>query len=334
MKNEDNKKFESQILKNLEVINNGREELKKALVGQEEIVSSLFRAIICDGHILLEGVPGIAKTLIVKSFARITSTSFSRLQFTPDLLPTDIVGITVYHEGSGGGRFDTVKGPIFSNFILGDEINRSPPKVQSALLEAMQERQVTIGKNTFKLEHPFLVFATQNPIESLGTYPLPAAELDRFLFKIEMGYPHIDDEEIVLEKNMTIKDFDSFDLKPVLKKEQILELQKLVHDIYLDEKIKRYIVRIVDATRHPDKYKIKLGKYIDFGGSPRASIGLYIASKAEALLNGKTFVIPEHIKKVAHEVLRHRILINYEGQSENIDADQIIDEILAKIPIP
>jgi len=327
-----NRKVDGQISKYIKKINKGRKELKNAVVGQDEIISSLFRAIICDGHVLLEGVPGIAKTLIIRGLASITSTKFSRIQFTPDLLPTDIIGITVYHERAGG--FSTIKGPIFGDFVLGDEINRSPPKVQSAMLEAMQERQVTIGRNTFKLEKPFFVLATQNPIESIGTYPLPAAELDRFLFKLHIGYPDIDDEKEILEENMTIKDFKDFNLKPVITKKDILELQKIVNDVYLDERVKKYIVKIVDATRNPEKYKIKLGKFIDFGGSPRASIGLFIAAKAEALLNSKSFVIPEHVKTVAHDVLRHRILINYEGQSENIKAEQIIDEILAKVPVP
>ena len=337
MKNKGNKKLDSQISKYLEKINIGKKELKKAVVGQDVMVNSLFRAIICDGHVLIEGVPGIAKTLLVKSLAAITSTKFSRIQFTPDLLPTDIVGITVYRDSTPGkvdGYFATIKGPIFGDFILGDEINRSPPKVQSALLEAMQERQVTIGKTSFKLERPFFVLATQNPIESIGTYPLPAAELDRFMFKLLIGYPKMEEEVDILEENMTISDFSSFNLKPVIKKEDILDMQEFVQEIYLDEKIKKYIVRLVDATRNPDKYNIKLGKYIDFGASPRASISLFIAAKAEALLNGKSYVVPEHVKTVAHDVLRHRILVNYEGQSENIKPEKIIDEVLAKVPIP
>jgi MoxR-like ATPase len=328
-----NKKISSLIPKYVEVIEKAKKELSKIVVGQEDAITSIFRAIICDGHVLVEGVPGIAKTLLVKSFAEITAAQFSRIQFTPDLLPTDIVGITVYHEHDHGS-FSTLKGPIFGNFVLADEINRSPPKVQSALLEAMQERQVTIGKNTFALEKPFIVLATQNPIESLGTYPLPAAELDRFLFKINMGYPDVEDEEQILEKNVTIKDFESFSLKPILSKSMMLNMQENVDNVYADEKIKKYIVRIIDATRHPDKYKLKLGKYLEYGGSPRASIGLYIASKADALLTGRSYVVPENVKKVAYDVLRHRILINYEGQSENITPDSIIDEILGKVQIP
>jgi MoxR-like ATPase len=309
----------------------GKEEISKAVVGQEKVIESLFRAIVCNGHVLLEGVPGIAKTLMVRSLAAITGTMFSRIQFTPDLLPSDIIGITSYHEKKG---FFVIKGPIFGNFILGDEINRSPPKVQSALLEAMQERQVTIGKETFPIPNPFFVLATQNPIESLGTYPLPAAQMDRFLFKLNVGYPDLVAEKGILEENITTKDFSSFGLKPVISGRDILIFQRLVHYIYSDEKIKQYIVNIVDATRNPSKYKIKLGKYIEYGGSPRASIGLYIGSKAEALLKGKSFVIPEYVKTVAYDVLRHRLLINYEGQSENVMPEEIVDEILSKVPIP
>jgi MoxR-like ATPase len=327
------KKLASVISKFVKVIENSKKELSKIVVGQEEIIDGIFRAIICDAHVLVEGVPGIAKTLVAKSFAEISAAKFSRIQFTPDLLPTDIIGITVYHEHDGGG-FSTLKGPIFGNFVLADEINRSPPKVQSALLEAMQERQVTIGKNTFELEKPFIVFATQNPIESLGTYPLPAAELDRFLFKLNMGYPKIQEEEQILEKNVTIKDFEFFSLKQMITKRALLQMQQYVDEIYADDKIKKYIVKIIDASRNPAKYNIKLGKFIEYGGSPRASIGLYIGSKADALMNGKTYVVPENVKKVAYDVLRHRILINYEGQSENITPEMIIDEMLSKIPIP
>lgn len=325
------KKEVEDILKHVRKIDKGKEELAKAVVGQEKVVDSLFRAIICNGNVLLEGVPGIAKTLMVRSLAAVTGTKFSRIQFTPDLLPTDIVGITAYDEKKG---FFVIKGPIFGNFILGDEINRSPPKVQSALLEAMQERQVTIGKDTFSLPKPFFVLATQNPIESLGTYPLPAAQMDRFLFKLNVGYPDIASERKILEENITTKDFDAFKLRPVISIKDILMFQEAVHTIYSDEKIKQYIVDITDATRNPDKYKIKLGKYIEYGGSPRASIGLYIASKAEAMLRGKPFVIPEDVKTVAHDIFRHRILINYEGQSENINPEHVIDEILSRVPIP
>ncbi len=325
------KKEDRLISDQVEKIVKGKEEISKAVVGQEKVIESLFRAIICNGHVLLEGVPGIAKTLMVRSLAAITGTVFSRIQFTPDLLPSDIIGVTSYHEEKG---FFVIKGPIFGNFILGDEINRSPPKVQSALLEAMQERQVTIGRETFPIPNPFFVLATQNPIESLGTYPLPAAQMDRFLFKLNVGYPDLAAEKEILEENITTKDFSSFGLKPVISGRDILIFQRIVHYIYSDEKIKQYIVNITDATRNPAKYKIKLGKYIEYGGSPRASIGLYIGSKAEALLRGKSFVIPEYVKTVAYDVLRHRVLINYEGQSENVMPEEVIDEILSKVPIP
>ena len=331
MKKENNKQIASLVSKQLKKINQGKEEIKKAVVGQEKVIESLFRAIICDGHVLLEGVPGIAKTLMVKSLATITGTKFSRIQFTPDLLPTDIIGITAYHQEKG---FFVMKGPIFGNFVLGDEINRSPPKVQSALLEAMQERQVTIGRDTFPLSNPFFVLATQNPIESMGTYPLPAAQLDRFLFKLNVGYPTVDEEKDILEENMTIRDFKFFGLTQAISEKDIIALQESVHNIYSDEKIKQYIVNLTDATRNPSKYNIKFGKYIEYGGSPRASISLYIASKAEAILRGKTFVLPEYVKTVAHDVFRHRILVNYEGQSENIKPEDIMDEILSKVPIP
>jgi MoxR-like ATPase len=308
-----------------------REEMSNIVVGQDKIVTALLRAIISNGHALLEGVPGIAKTLMIRTLSSVTKCAFKRIQFTPDLLPTDIIGITAYDEKKG---FYIVKGPIFSNFILADEINRAPPKVQSALLEAMQEKQVTIGKQTFDLEHPFFVFATQNPLENLGTYPLPEAQMDRFLFKIFVDYPTVEDEQEILMKNMTIKRFTEYTLKPLLSPAEIVTLQKDVQNIYLDEKVEKYIVHIVDATRHPEVYKLKLAKYIEWGSSPRASIGLFIASKAEALLKGKEFVTPQHVKEVAHDVLRHRIILNYEGQAEGIKTDDIITEILSKVPVP
>ncbi|MBW2984578.1 MoxR family ATPase [Candidatus Woesearchaeota archaeon] len=308
-----------------------REEMANIVVGQSTIVDALLRAIIANGHALLEGVPGIAKTLMIRTLSSVTKCSFKRIQFTPDLLPTDIVGITAYDEKKG---FYIVKGPIFANFILADEINRAPPKVQSALLEAMQEKQVTIGKETFDLEHPFFVFATQNPLESMGTYPLPEAQMDRFLFKIYVDYPTVEDEQEILMKNMTLKRFTEYKLKPLLSPQAINILQKDVQNIYLDEKIEKYIVHIIDATRHPDKYKLKLAKYIEWGSSPRASIGLFIASKAEAMLKGKEFVTPQHIKEIAHDTLRHRIILNYEGQAEGIKTDDVITEILSRIPVP
>jgi MoxR-like ATPase len=307
-----------------------KEEMRKIIVGQEEVVDSLIEALLANGHVLVEGIPGVGKTLIVRTLAKITGCQFSRIQFTPDLLPTDIVGITTYEEGKG---FFTVKGPIFSNFVLADEINRSPPKVQSALLESMQERQATIGKETFQLPAPFFVMATQNPIEQLGTYKLPEAQVDRFLFKILMTYPTPEQEIQILKKNITIHDFADFDLEPVLNATDILDSQRFVKQVYLNKKIEQYLVRIVEATRDPKKYNIETGKFIGYGGSPRSSIAMYIAAKAHALVNGRGYVTPQDVKDVAYNVLRHRILLNFEGEAEEIKPEQVIKEILAKVPV-
>ena len=308
-----------------------KDECKKTIVGQDRVIEGILRGIICDGHILVEGVPGIAKTLIVRTLAKVTGGTYSRIQFTADLLPTDITGLTTYEEKKG---FTVMKGPVFANYIIADEINRSPPKVQSALLEAMQEKQVTIGKTTYHLPLPFFVMATQNPIESSGVYNLPEAQIDRFLFKVNIYYPSTDEEAEILKKNITLYSFDDYNLKSVINPKIILEIQKFVRDIYVSKDIERYITRIVDATRNPGRYKIQLGKYVEWGSSPRASIGLFIASKAEALLRGQSFVTPHHIKTVAHDVMRHRMLLNYEGQAENISRDDIISEILNKVPMP
>ncbi len=307
-----------------------KNEISKIFTGQEEMVSSLVEALLCNGHVLLEGIPGVGKTLLIRTLAKITGCSFSRIQFTPDLLPTDILGITTYEEGKG---FYTVKGPVFANFVLGDEINRSPPKVQSALLEAMQERQVTIGKESFRLPYPFFVMATQNPLEQLGTYKLPEAQLDRFLYKVIMGYPTSEEEIKILTKNITLKNFDDYELDPILDPDQITRAQELTQRIITDKKMERYIVRLVDATRHPDNYELENGKYINYGASPRASIALFITSKARALLNNRIEVTPEDIKGVAMNVLRHRILINFEGQAEGITPEAVVKEILAKVKI-
>ena len=306
-----------------------REEMQKAVVGQEEIIDNLLCAIIADGHVLVEGIPGIAKTLIVRALGKVTGCETKRIQFTVDLLPTDILGITSYTKERG---FEVVKGPIFANFVIGDEINRSPPKTQSALLEAMQEKQVTIGKETFPLPPPFFVMATQNPIETAGVYTLPEAQVDRFIFKLLMGYPTIQDEERIIRNNMTLKNFEEFGLKAKTNQKEIIEMQKITKKIFISKAVEQYIVRIVNMTRNPKG--INLGKYIEWGGSPRASIGLFIAAKAEALLRGSTFVVPQHVKLVAPDVLRHRILLSYEGQAENIKTDDIINEILSKVPVP
>lgn len=307
-----------------------KEQMAKIVVGQSSVVESLIEALLANGHVLVEGIPGVGKTLIVRTLATITGCQFSRIQFTPDLLPTDIVGITTYEEGKG---FFTVKGPIFSNFVLADEINRSPPKVQSALLESMQERQATIGKETFQLPSPFFVMATQNPIEQLGTYKLPEAQVDRFLFKVMMVYPTPEQEIQILKKNITIHDFSEFELEPVLTPTDLIDAQRFVKMIYLNRKIEQYIVRIVEATREPKKYNIELGKYIGYGGSPRSSIAMYIAAKAHALVRGRGYVMPQDVKEVAYNVLRHRVLLNFEGEAEEMTSEQVIKEILEKVPI-
>jgi len=323
--------FEKTIKEDKKIFDALKAEISKSVVGQEETVATLLRAIVANGHVLLEGVPGLAKTLLVNTLSVCTSCVFSRIQFTPDLLPSDIVGITSYQREVG---FYTIKGPIFANLCLADEINRAPPKVQSALLEAMQERQVTIGKETFPLPKPFFVLATQNPIEQGGTYPLPEAQIDRFLFKITLTYPNLEEEQKILSVNIDTNRFSDIELNEILSPDEIVRIQEDVKGIYLDPKLERYIVTIVDATRHPRKYKIKLGRYIGYGSSPRGSIGLVRGAKAECLLNARTYVTPHEIKKVARHVLRHRLLINYEGQADGITSDDILKEILDKIPVP
>ena len=276
-------------------------------------------------------MPGLAKTLLVNTMSVVSGCVFSRIQFTPDLLPSDIVGLTSYQREVG---FYTIKGPIFANLVLADEINRAPPKVQSALLEAMQERQVTIGKETFPLPRPFFVLATQNPIEQGGTYPLPEAQVDRFLFKITLTYPSIEEEQRILSVNIDTRRFSDFELNRVISPEEILRMQEDAKKVYLDPKLEKYVVNIVDATRNHQRFKIKLGRYIGYGSSPRGSIGLVRGAKAECLMNARTYVTPHEIKKVAKDVLRHRILINYEGQAEGITSDDVLKEILDKVPVP
>ncbi len=306
-------------------------EVGKVVIGQEEVITGFVRGLISNGHILAEGVPGIGKTLIVRVLSKIMGCQFGRIQFTPDLLPSDIIGITTYIEGEG---FQTYKGPIFSNFILADEINRAPPKVQSALLEAMQEKQATIGNNTYALPKPFIVLATQNPLETLGTYPLPEAQVDRFLFKLNVVYPTVEEEMQILETNMTLKRLEEYDIKELFNSDEIIEMQKLVNEIYLNTRVKRYIVHIVDATRNPVKYGLESAKYIDWGASPRASIAMFIGSKAEALLRNSLFVKPDFVKRIAPDVLRHRIILNYLAQAEDVTPDDVIAEILKKVKIP
>ncbi len=302
----------------------------RTIVGQKHLVDSLLVALLANGHVLLEGVPGLAKTLAIKTLAQVIDAKYSRIQFTPDLLPADVVGTMIYSIQKE--RFQIKKGPIFANFVLADEINRAPAKVQSALLEAMQERQVTIGEETFVLDKPFLVMATQNPIEQEGTYPLPEAQVDRFLLKVIIGYPLKDEEKQIIRQNISPSPVT---VPTLLKPEEILDAQKVVEQIYLDEKIERYIVDIVFATRNPAEYGLKdLSGIISFGASPRASIGLARASRAYAFLRQRGYVLPEDVRAVCHDVLRHRIGLSYEAEANNISADEIISEILDKVEVP
>lgn len=304
--------------------------MDQTIVGQKHLVDSLLIALLSNGHVLLEGVPGLAKTLAIKTLAQIIDAKYSRIQFTPDLLPADVLGTMVYSVQKE--QFQVKKGPIFANFVLADEINRAPAKVQSALLEAMQERQVTIGDRTFPLQEPFLVMATQNPIEQEGTYPLPEAQVDRFLLKVVIGYPTKEEEKLIIRQNIGN---EKKEVKPLLKPEEILEVQKVVEQIYLDEKIERYIVDIVFATRFPADFGLNdLTGIIAFGASPRASISLARASKAYAFLRGRGYVIPEDVRAVCHDVLRHRIGVTYEAEANNITPDEIISDILDKVEVP
>ena len=300
------------------------------IVGQKHLVESLLIALLAYGHILLEGVPGLAKTLAIKSLAQLIDAKYSRIQFTPDLLPADVIGTMVY--SAKNEQFQVKKGPIFANFVLADEINRAPAKVQSALLEAMQEHQVTIGDRTFPLDSPFLVMATQNPIEQEGTYPLPEAQVDRFLMKVVIGYPTKEEEREIIRRNL---ENEGGKVTPLLKPEDILEAQKVVEQIYIDEKIERYIVDIVFATRFPSEYGLNdLEGIISFGASPRASISLARAARAYAFLRQRGYVIPEDVIAVCHDVLRHRIGVTYEAEANNIGTDEIITQILDKVQVP
>lgn len=304
--------------------------MDQTIVGQKHLVESLLIALLANGHVLLEGVPGLAKTLAIKTLAQVIDAKYSRIQFTPDLLPADVTGTMIYSVKNES--FQIKRGPIFANFVLADEINRAPAKVQSALLEAMQERQVTIGDSTFALPEPFLVMATQNPIEQEGTYPLPEAQVDRFLLKVIIGYPTKDDERQIIRQNIAP---GHREIRPLLRPEEILEAQKVVDSIYVDEKIERYIVDIVFATRFPADFQLPdLKDIISFGASPRASISLARASRAYAFIHGRGFVVPEDVRAVAHDVLRHRIGLSYEAEAQNITTDEIISEILDKIEVP
>ena len=304
--------------------------MNQTIVGQKHLVDSLLIALLANGHVLLEGVPGLAKTLAINTLSKLVDAKFSRIQFTPDLLPADVIGTMVYSVKNE--KFEVKKGPVFANFILADEINRAPAKVQSALLEAMQERQVTIGDRTFALDNPFLVLATQNPIEQEGTYPLPEAQVDRFLMKVIIGYPSREEEKLIVRQNIAaIK----HNVEALVKPEEILEIRKIVEQIYIDEKIERYIVDIVFATRFPSDYGLNdLTSIISFGASPRASISMAIAARAYAFLKGRGYVIPEDVRAICHDVLRHRIGLSYEAEANNISADEVVSQILDKIAVP
>lgn len=307
-----------------------RQEIGKVLIGQKMMVDRLLIGLLTGGHILLEGVPGLAKTTAIKALAQALATKFQRIQFTPDLLPADLLGTMIYVPSTG--NFQTRKGPIFSNFILADEINRAPSKVQSALLEAMQEKQVTIGDATYKLDDLFLVMATQNPIEQEGTYPLPEAQVDRFMLKVKITYPKTDEELLVLNQAL---DATEPDISPVLSESDILSMKKVATSIYIDDQIKRYILSIVQATRNPEQFDLKkLRTLIDYGGSPRATIYLAIAARAEAFLSGRAFVTPQDVKDVAYDVLRHRVIPTYEAEAEGLTSENIIDAALQAVPVP
>lgn len=304
--------------------------MDQTIVGQKHLVDSLLIALLANGHILLEGVPGLAKTLAIKTLASIIDAKYSRIQFTPDLLPADVVGTMVYSVQKE--TFEVKQGPVFANFVLADEINRAPAKVQSALLEAMQERQVTIGDRTFKLDDPFLVMATQNPIEQEGTYPLPEAQVDRFLMKVVIGYPNKEEEKQIIRMNIAQT---KQNVQPLITPRDIVEVRDIVNKIYIDEKIERYIVDIVFATRFPSDYGLnELKSIISFGASPRASISMALAARAYAFLRGRGYVIPEDVRAVCHDVMRHRIGLSYEAEANNIGADEVISQILDKVAVP
>ena len=304
--------------------------MDQAIIGQKHLVESLLLGLLSDGHVLLEGVPGLAKTKAIKTLASLIDAQFSRIQFTPDLLPADVIGTMIYSQKDG--EFKSKKGPIFANFILADEINRAPAKVQSALLDAMQERQVTISTNTFELPKPFLVLATQNPIEQEGTYPLPEAQVDRFMLKVVIDYPKLDEEKRIIRQNIS---GEKQVIRPIMTTAEIEEARQVVREVYLDEKIEQYIADIVFATRYPEKYNLKdLKGLVGFGGSPRASINLALAARSYAFIKHRGYVIPEDVRAVAQDVMRHRIGLTYEAEASNVTAEEIISKILNKVEVP
>ncbi len=324
------KELSLKIEKHIEIIESIKNEIGKIIVGQKDMVDSILVALLADGHILLEGLPGLAKTLTVTTLAKIIHADFKRIQFTPDLLPADLIGTLMYNQKDS--IFTISKGPIFTNILLADEINRAPAKVQSALLEVMQEKQVTIAKETFPTGNPFLVLATQNPIEQEGTYPLPEAQTDRFMMKIKVDYPSYDEEKIIMEKQGTYSDRPS--IQQLINGDDILNFRKVVNEIYIDDKIVNYILDIIFATRFPKKYGVDIEGLLMFGASPRATIAFKNASKARAFLNGRAYVTPHDIKKLAHDILRHRLRRSYEAEAENVSSDVIIDRILDTLIVP
>jgi len=326
----DVKQIGERVEKESGTINQVRSEIHKVIVGQEKLVDGLLLALLCNNHVLIEVGPGLAKTLSVTTLAQMIQATFQRIQFTPDLLPADVVGTLIYNPKTG--EFTTKKGPIFANIVLADEINRAPAKVQSALLEAMQERQVTIGDESFKLEEPFLVMATQNPIEQEGTYPLPEAQVDRFMFKIKITYPSKKDEHEILKK--MARSAPSVTVNPIIAPADIKRLRDLCDEIYMDEKIEEYIVSLVEATRKPEMYKLDIGQLIRYGASPRATIFLAMASKANALLEGRGYVTPQDVKTVALNVLRHRVIVTYEAEAEEKTSEDLIEQILESVDVP
>ncbi len=328
---EDIRLLNSKIQNNALFIDRLRAELGKVVVGQLYMVDRLMIGLLSNGHVLLEGVPGLAKTLTIKSLAQAVQAKFSRIQFTPDLLPADVIGTMIYNQQRN--EFLIRKGPIFANFILADEINRAPAKVQSALLEAMQEKQVTIGEETHKLEEPFLVLATQNPIEQEGTYPLPEAQVDRFMLKVVVGYPSRNEEQLIIRQQ--VQGMELPKINPVVSTYEILQARTLVRDVYMDEKVEQYIIDIVFATRYPEKFRLeRLKPLISFGGSPRASINLALAAKAHAFMHKRGYVIPDDVKAICKDVMRHRIGLTYEAEAENITSEKIVDDILNVISVP
>ncbi len=328
--NVDIKELNERIEKQSAFVTNLMAGMDQVIVGQKHLVESLLIGLLSDGHILLEGVPGLAKTLAIKTLASLIDASFNRIQFTPDLLPADVVGTMIYSQKDES--FLPKKGPVFANFILADEINRAPAKVQSALLEAMQERQVTLGGETFKLPKPFLVMATQNPIEQEGTYPLPEAQVDRFMLKAVIDYPKIEEEKKIIHQQIH---HEIGTVKPVMSTDDIIEARKVVDMVYLDEKIEQYIADIVFATRYPEKYGLKdIKELISFGGSPRASINLALAARSYAFIKRRGYVVPEDVRAIAHDVLRHRIGLSYEAEATNVTQDELVSRILNKVEVP